>query len=91
MDLDLWVCVCVAFLVISGGIIARVKGDFFSRGMGITLFTNIFGIIALIFSHPSRSRLNDEHDMHGWPPNAYLAVFALMFLVLIVLLRYWFS
>jgi hypothetical protein len=91
MGLDLWVGICVAFLVISGGIIARVKGDYFSRGMGVSFLTNIFGIIALIFSPPSKARKHDEHDIHGWPSNACLAVFAQMFLVLILLLRYWFS
>jgi len=90
MSLDLWISIGVALLVISGGIIARVKGDYFTRGIGIVIFTNIFGIIALIFSRPSRARSNDEHDMHGWPSNSYLAVFALMFLVFILLLRYWF-
>jgi hypothetical protein len=52
MGLDTWVGVCVVLLVISGGIIARAKGDYFSRGMGIALLTNIFGLIALIVSHP---------------------------------------
>jgi len=89
MSLDSWVGVGV--LVISGGIIARVKGDYFSRGMGITFLTNIFGIIALIFSRPSKARENDDLDIHGWPPNAYLAAFAQMLLALILLLRFWFS
>jgi len=91
MGLDLCVGVCVVLLVISGGIVARVKGDYFSRGMGVSFLTGIFGIIALIFSPPSKARKNDEHDMHGWPHTAYMAVFAQMFLVLILLLRYWFS
>jgi hypothetical protein len=89
MNLDLWIGIGVALTVISGGIIARIKGDYFSRGMGITLFTSIFGIIALIVSHPSRARTNDEHDMQGWPPNSYIAVFTTMSLVFILLLRYW--
>jgi hypothetical protein len=29
MSLDLWIGVCIALLVISGGMIARWKGDFF--------------------------------------------------------------
>jgi hypothetical protein len=88
--MDSWIGVCVALLILSGGIIARIKGDFFSRGMGIALFTNIFGLIALIFSTPSRARTYDDDDIHKWPPNAYLAVFVQMFLILILLLRYWF-
>jgi hypothetical protein len=90
MGLDLWVGICIATFVISGGIIVRIKGDYFTRGMGIALFTNIFGIIALVFSRPSRAQKSDEQDTHGWPPNAYLAVITLMFLVFIFLLRYWF-
>jgi hypothetical protein len=76
--------------VISGGIIARVKGDYFTRGMGIALLTNIFGIAALIVSPPSKARRDDDTDMHGWPPTVYLAVFAEMFLVIILLTKYWF-
>jgi hypothetical protein len=91
MGLDTGVGVCVALLVISGGIIARIKGDYFSRGMGISLLKNIFGLIALIVSRPSKARINDEQDIHEWPTTAHLAVFAQMFLVLILLLRYWFS
>jgi hypothetical protein len=91
MGLDLWAGICMAIIVISGGIIARVKGDYFSRGMGISFLTNIFGIVTLISSRPSRARANDDDDIHGWPPTAYLAVLAQMLLVLILLLRFWFS
>jgi hypothetical protein len=91
MGIDSWMGVSVAILVISGGIIARVKGDYFTRGMSISFMTNIFGIIALVFSRPSRARENDDLDIHGWPPTAYLAVFAEMLLVLILLLSFWFS
>ena len=91
MGLDTWVGVCFALLVLSGGIIARVKSDYFSRGAVITLLTNIFGLIALIISHPSRARINDEQDIHRWPHTAHLAVFIEMILVLILLLRYWLS
>jgi hypothetical protein len=59
--------------------------------MGISLITNIFGIIALIVSRPSKARIYDEQDIHGWAHTAHLAVLAQMFLVLILLLRYWFS
>ena len=89
MGLDTWVGICVALLVISGGIIARIKGDYFSRGMGIALLTNIFGIVALIVSPPSKARRDDDTDINGWPHTAYLAVFAEMFLVIILLIRYW--
>jgi hypothetical protein len=90
MDLNSWIGISYALLVISGGIIARVKGDYFSRGMGITLFTSIIGIIVLIVSRPSRARTDDEHDIQRWPPNSYIAVFTAMSLLFILLLRYWF-
>ena len=91
MDMDEWVGGCVVLIAIIGGIIARIKRDYFSRGMGISFLTNIFGVITLILSPPSKARINDEQDIHGWPHTAYLAVFAQMFLVFILLLRYWFS
>jgi hypothetical protein len=91
MGLDLWIGACFALIIISGGIIARVKGDYFSRGMGISFLTNILGLIALIVSRPSKARLNDEQDIHGWPHTALMAVFAETFLVLILLLKYWLS
>jgi hypothetical protein len=53
-----------SFLVISGGVIARIKGDYFSRGMGVSFLTGIFGVFALFFSRRSRARINDEHDIH---------------------------
>ena len=90
MDLDEWLGVCVVLIAIIGGIIARVKGDYFSRGMGISFLTNIFGLIVLIVSSPSKARINNEQDTNGWPHTAYVAVFAQMFLVFILLLRYWF-
>jgi hypothetical protein len=90
MGLDTWVGVCVVSLIICGGIIARLKGDYFSRGAGITLFTSVIGIIVIIFSRRSRARINDEHDMQGWPPNSYLAIFAMMSLIFISLIKYWF-
>jgi len=89
MGLDTWVGVCVVLIAIIGGIIARIKGGYFSRGMGVALLTNIFGLIALIISCPSKARINEEQDIHGWPHTAHLAVFTELFLVLILLLRYW--
>jgi hypothetical protein len=91
MGLDTWVGVGVGLIVISGGIIARIKGDYFSRGMGIALFTNIFGIIALLVSRRSNARKKDEQDIQKWPTNAYIAVFATMSIIFILLLMYWFK
>jgi hypothetical protein len=91
MDLNLWLGISYAFLAISGGIIARFKGDYFTRGMGISFLTGIFGVSTLIFSQRSGARKNYEFDEHEWPHTAYLAVIAQLLLVLILLLRYWFS
>lgn len=91
MDLDSWIGVCFGFLAICSGIISRIKGDYFSRGMGISILTPILGIIAHIFSPLSNARKGNEQDTHVWPPTASWAVFAQMILVLILLSGYWFS
>ncbi len=90
MDLNSWIGISYALLVISGGIIARVKGDYFSRGVSISFITCIFGVLALILAHRSRARMNDEYDMYHWPSTAYIAVFTQIILVFILLFRYWF-
>jgi hypothetical protein len=84
MDLYSGIGISYALLVIVDRVIARVKVDYFTRGMGIVIFTNIIGIIDLVLSRSSRARLNDEHNIHGWPTNAYLAVFTLMSLIHII-------
>jgi hypothetical protein len=66
-----------------------VKGDYFSRGMGISFLTCIFGFAVVIFSRRSGARKNYEFDEHEWPHTAYLAVIGQLFLVIILLLRYW--
>lgn len=85
MNKDLWIVSCYAFVVISSGVIARIKGDYFSRGMAITFITSIFGIIAMIFSPSSKARIHDEQDVHGWPSNAHFAVIG-QFLFLVIFL-----
>ncbi len=87
MNQDLWIESCFVLVVISSVIIARIKRDYFSRGMAIAFITGIFGIIAIIFSPSSKARINDEHDIHGWPSNAHFAVitqFLFVFLFLII-------
>lgn len=89
--LDLWISIAYAVIVVTGGIISRIKGDFFTRGIGISFITGIFGLLALALSPRSRARMGDEYDNHNWPPTSYLAVFLQMFLILIILIKYWFS
>jgi hypothetical protein len=86
MNKDLLMVSIFVFCVISGGIIARIKGDYFFRGASIAFFTCVFGVIAIIFSPRSKVRNNDEHDIHGWPDNSYLAVIGQLLLILILLL-----
>jgi hypothetical protein len=86
VDQDLLIVSCFVLLVISGGVLARVKKDFISRGMAITFITGIFGIIAMIFSPTSKARVHDEHDIHGWPANAHFAVFTQFLFAVIFLM-----
>ncbi len=88
MSQDVWIAGCYGFLLLSGGIIARAKGDYFSRGMGIALLTGFFGILALIFSPPSKARANNLHDIHNWPLHAQFAVFGQLLFVLLLLIVY---
>jgi hypothetical protein len=91
MNLDLWIVIGYASLVLVGGVIARVKGDYFTRGMGISFLAGIFGLLALTLSRRSKARKGDEQDDHGWPTTSYMAVLLQMFLVFIILIKYWFS
>jgi hypothetical protein len=52
--------------VFAGGFVAYRKGDFFSRGVAITAFTNIFGLIFMLKAPPSRARTGDENDIKNW-------------------------
>ena len=86
MNQDTSIISCFALIVISGGVLARFKKDFISRGMAITFITGIFGIIAMIFSPTSKAREHDKHDIHGWPANAYFEVISQLFFVVIFLM-----
>ena len=86
MNQDTWIVSYFALIVISGGVLARLKKDFISRGMAITFITGIFGFIAMIFSPTSKSRVHDEHDIHGWPANAHFAVISQLFFSVIFLI-----
>jgi hypothetical protein len=63
-----------------GGVIARAKGDYFSRGCGIQLLAGFPGTVALLISPRSKARDGDVMDEHGWPKGGGIA-----FLVNIVL------
>jgi hypothetical protein len=56
-----------------GGVIARWKGDYFSRGVAITLLAGVPGIVVLALCRRSKAREGDEVDEHGWPPYGALA------------------
>lgn len=90
MSLDLWVVIGYTLLVITSGIIARAKGDYFTRGLGISFITGVFGLLAIALSPQSNARRGDEGDDKGWPPTSPLAVFLQLFLVFILLTKYWF-
>ncbi|MBU1274052.1 MAG: hypothetical protein KJ720_01625 [Proteobacteria bacterium] len=49
-----------------GGLMARRKGDYFSRGFCISLMAGIFAPIFFAFSPTSHARQGDEKDQHLW-------------------------
>lgn len=49
-----------------GGLMARGKGDYFSRGLCISLMAGIFAPIFFVFSPRSQARQGDEKDQHLW-------------------------
>lgn len=49
-----------------GGMAARLKGDFFSRGLCISLMGGIFAPIFFAFSPRSHAREGDEKDLDLW-------------------------
>ena len=51
---------------ILGGMMARSKGDYFSRGLCISLMAGIFAPIFFAFSPRSQARQGDEKDQHLW-------------------------
>jgi hypothetical protein len=85
MNQNLWMAIGAGVLILAGGIVARLKHDYFSRGMAITLITGVFGIILLLVSPESKARNHREADVHGWPPGAHRALLAQTSLLLILL------
>ena len=73
------------FSALFGGIIARIKNDYFTRGFFICLITSIFGLVAIILSSPSKAREGNQEDYHGWPKYGSYAVLFLLFWFLLIL------
>jgi hypothetical protein len=75
------------FLVVAlGGALARFKGDYITRGMGICFFTSMWGLLAIMLSPPSKARSGDEHDEHNWPKNSWFAVVGSFVTLIVVML-----
>jgi hypothetical protein len=80
--------VLVALIVLlSGGLIAYRKGDFFSRGVAVTLFTGVFGLIALGASKRSKAKEGHLIDYHYWPQYSFEALCGnILFIITLVLI-----
>jgi hypothetical protein len=69
MDNTTWIMiVCFFYLpnIIITGIVARVKGDFFSRGAAIGMFVPVFGFIFMMMAPQSKARDGDKQDIEHW-------------------------
>jgi hypothetical protein len=88
MDIDFWIICYTILSVLFGGAVARIKGDFISRGMAVAFLTGFFGIIAMLFSPASKARIQNAHDIHNWPAHASFAVFCQLFFGIVLLIVY---
>ena len=61
---------------IVGGMVARAKGDFFSRGFSISMMAGAYGPIFFWLAPTSHARQGDETDAHNWHVNGVFPVFA---------------
>jgi hypothetical protein len=52
--------------IILGGIVAKRKGDFFSRGAAICAITWFFGLIFMIKAPESKAQTGDKEDLDTW-------------------------
>ncbi len=83
MEIAIYLTIISAF---TGGIIAHIKKDYFSRGFFICLFTSVIGLAAIILSPNSKSKDGDEFDYHNWPKyGSYAVLFILIWFVLILI------
>jgi hypothetical protein len=88
MNQDFWIASYVTLSVIIGGVLARLKGDYVTRGMTVAFLTGIFGIITIIISSSSNARKCNEYDIHQWPAHAQFAVLGQLVFVLILLIAH---
>lgn len=88
-SLDLCVIAAIFLFAALGGAVAYLKRDYITRGMAICFFTNLWGLLAMILSPPSKARLGDEYDRHRWPPYSWLAVGGTFVVLIIVQLVRW--
>ena len=81
-----WMSVCYVVLMLIGGVLARKKGDYASRGVAVTFITGIFGILLMLFSPRSNVRTGTGPDPTLGPPHAHIAVFGQMLFLFIWLM-----
>lgn len=67
-----------------GGAVARMKNDFFSRGLVISIFSSWFGPLFMYFTRPSLAREGDAEDEESWPPSGPLACGALILVCVLI-------
>jgi ABC-type Mn2+/Zn2+ transport system permease subunit len=67
MDQNLWIAISAGVMSLAGGIIARIKRDYFSGEATIVLIAGIFGLILLLVPPKSKARNQNVADIHGWP------------------------
>jgi len=80
--------VMAVYLVVAcllGGLVAWKKGDYFSRGLCISLMAGIFAPIYFAFSPRSHAREGDENDLLLWHVHG---VFATITHVLVIFLAW---
>ena len=76
--------VIMLLFAIAGGIAARLKNDFVSRGFFISLLTWKYGFVILLTSANSEARLGD--DKRYWPVDGGLAAILMSFQVFFLFL-----
>jgi len=76
-------------IIIVGGIVAKRKGDFFSRGAAICAITWFFGLIFMIKAPESKARAGDKEDLNTWHMHgAKGGAFFLICIVLYLLIKF---
>ena len=70
-----------------GGIVAHMKGDYFSRGFSMIAFTWILGLIFLLKAPPSKAKEGDQNDYNTWhshtaPGGLWMFAFIISYMLL---------